>query len=55
MTPDERANQYAEKQMEVFNKFLNDFAADEKELEVEPNFDEKRKEFEKTQKDEVKK
>ena len=54
MTPEERANQYAEKQMEVFNKFLSDFAAEEKELEVQPNFDDKRKEFEKTQKEEIK-
>lgn len=54
MTPEERANQYAEKQMEVFHKFLADFSVDEKSLEVQPNFDDKRKELQKTQKEETK-
>ena len=55
MTPEERAEDYAKKQMEVFNKFIADFQVDEKELEVEPDFTEKKKEFEKTRKEESKK
>lgn len=38
LTPEARAQKYFDEQMKVYNKFVNDFSADIKLLEREPDF-----------------
>ena len=42
-------------QLEVFNNFIKDFQEEENSLNIEPDFTDKEKEFEKRQKDEFRK
>ena len=42
-------------QLEVFNNFIKDFQEEENSLNIEPDFTDKEKEFEKREKDEFRK
>ena len=54
-TPEEKAQKYRDMQLEIFNNFVRDFQEEEQSLSLEINMADKMKDFEKREREEMKK